>query len=82
MAVTHVSYIVIGSHQHIVAETKWPPFSDDIFKFVFLTENRCTLVQISMKFVRKDLIYFKAALFLLIAWRRTGDKLLSETMLA
>ena len=34
-----------------------------------------------MKFVPKDLIDNKAALVQVMAWRRTGDKLLPEPML-
>ena len=35
-----------GLYQYI--ETKWPPFADDIFKYVFVTENIRILVKISL----------------------------------
>ena len=35
----------------------------DIFKFIFLFESGCTLLQISLKFVVKGPIDYKPALF-------------------
>ena len=35
---------------------KWPPFSDDIFKCIFLNENVFILIKISLKFVPKGQI--------------------------
>ena len=53
-------------------------FTDDIFRCIFVNENFCTLIEISLKFV---LIDNKPVLVRVMAWRRTGDKLLSEPVL-
>ena len=56
-------------------------FADDIFKCIFKNKNLCILIQISLKFVPMGPIDNNAAFVQLMAWRRTGDKPLSETML-
>ena len=53
-------------------------FADDTFKPIFLNENIRISIKISLKFVSKGLI---PALVLIMAWRRPGDKPLSEEML-
>ena len=55
-------------------------FPDDIFKCIFLTESVLTSIQISLKFVSKGPIYIIPALVQIMAWRRPGDKPLSEPM--
>ena len=62
--------------------TRWPPFADDIFKCIFMTESFCVLIQISLKFVPKGPIDSKSALVHVMTWRRTGNKPLPEPMLA
>ena len=57
-------------------------FADDTFKRIFLNENIRISIKISLKFVPKCLINDIPALVLIMAWRRTGDKPLSEPMLA
>ena len=57
--------------------TKWSPF----FKSIFMNEMFCSLICISQKLVRKDAIDNKSALNQVMAWRRTGDKPLSEPIL-
>ena len=47
----------------------------------FHNEKFCILIQISLKFVPKGLIDNKSALVQAMAWRRTGDKPLPESML-
>ena len=54
-------------------------FADDIFKYIFMNENVC--ITISLKFVPKRPINNIPELFQIMAWRRIGDKPLSETML-
>ena len=54
-------------------------FADDTFKRIFLKENVRILLKISMKFVPKVRINNIPAL--VQAWRRPGDKPLSEPML-
>ena len=56
-------------------------FPDDIFKWVFLNGNICISIKISLKFVPKGPIDNIPALVQIMAWRRPGDKLLSEPMM-
>ena len=56
-------------------------FADDIFKCIFLNVNVWIPIKISMKFVPKGPINNIQALFQIMAWRSTGDKPLSETMM-
>ena len=37
--------------EHIEAETKWPTFPEDIFKWIFLNENVWIYIEFSLKFV-------------------------------
>ena len=53
-------------------------FADDIFKCIFLDENLWILIKISLKFVPKGPINNILALVQIMAWRRPGDKPLSE----
>ena len=52
--------------------------ADDIFKCIFLNDNVWFLTKISLKFVPKGPINNIQALVLIMAWRRPGDKPLSE----
>ena len=61
-------------------------FAEATFKFIFLYENYCILIQISTKFVPKCSVYNKSALVQVMAWcwtgdSWTGDKPLPESML-
>ena len=60
---------------------KWPPFTDDIFKCIFLNENVLISIKISLKFVPKGQINNIPALVQIMAWRRPGDKPLYEPMM-
>ena len=55
--------------------------ADDIFKIIFLNENGRIPIQISLRFVPKSPIDNKPALIQVMAWRRTGDKPLPESMI-
>ena len=55
---------------------------DDNFKCIFLNENDTIPIQIELKFVPWNPINNKPSLVQIMAWRRTGDKPLSEPMLA
>ena len=55
-------------------------FADDIFKCIFLNENVWIPIKISLKFVPKGQINKIPALVQIMAWRRPGDKPLSEPM--
>ena len=54
---------------------------DDIFKCIFFNENVWISLKISLKFVPKVPINNIPALVLIMAWRRPGDKPLSEPMM-
>ena len=56
-------------------------FTDDTFKRIFLNENIRISIKISLKFVPNGLINNIPALLLIMAWRRPGDKPLSEPMM-
>ena len=56
-------------------------FPDNIFKCIFLNESIWISIEISLKFVPKGPINNIPALVQIMAWCRTGDKPLSETML-
>ena len=53
----------------------------DIFKCMFLNENDRIPIQISLKFIPRSPIDNKPAVAQVMAWRRIGDKPLSEPML-
>ena len=56
-------------------------FTDDIFKRIFVNENVCISIKISLTFVPEGPIKNIAALVQIMAWRCPGDKPLSEPML-
>ena len=56
-------------------------FTDDIFKCIFFSENVWIPINISLKFVPKGQIKNIPALVQIMAWRRPGDKPLSEPMM-
>ena len=56
-------------------------FPDDIFKCIFLNKNVWISIKISLKFVPKGPINNIPALVQIMAWRRSGDKPLSEPMI-
>ena len=56
-------------------------FADDIFKCIFLNGNVWISTDISLKFVPRGPIDNIPALVHIMAWRRLGDKPLSEPMM-
>ena len=56
-------------------------FPDHIFKCIFLNENVWIPIKISLTFVPKGPINNIPALVQIMAWRRPGDKPLSEPMM-
>ena len=56
-------------------------FTDNIFKWIFLNKKVWILIEIPLKFVSKGLINNNPALVQIMAWRRPGDKPLSEPMM-
>ena len=63
----------------ISPRTKWPPFRRRLFRIYF--HESCIFIRISLKFVPKVPNDNKSALVQVMAWRRPGDKPLSELML-
>ena len=66
--------------------TLWPRqngrrFADDTFKRIFLNKNVRISIKISLKFLPKGPINNNPALVQIMAWRRSGDKPLSELMM-
>ena len=57
------------------------PFADDILKCIFLNENEWIFPRISLKSVPEVRTYNIPALVQIVAWRRPGDKPLSEPMM-
>ena len=56
-------------------------FADDTFKRIFMNGNVRISINFSLKFVPKGLINNIPALVQIMAWRRPGDKTLSEPMM-
>ena len=56
-------------------------FPDDIFKCILLNENVSIAIKMSLKFVPEGPINNIPALVQIMAWRRPGDKPLSEPMM-
>ena len=56
-------------------------FADDDFKYIFLNENVCISLKISLKFFPKFRINSILALVQIMPWRRPGDKPLSESII-
>ena len=54
--------------------------TDDIFKSIF-NESDWIPIPISLKFVPKGPIDYNSALVQVVAWHRTGEKPLPESML-
>ena len=65
---------------HIEVETNGCHFAD-IFKRIFLNGNVSVSIKISLKFVPKGPIINSTTLVQIMAWRRPGDKPLSEPMM-
>ena len=59
----------------------WHHFADDMFKCIVLNENVWMPIEISLKFVAKGIINNNPILFKIMAWRRPGEKPLSEPMM-
>ena len=56
-------------------------FTDDPFKLIFFNRNVQISIKISLKFVPEGPMNNIPALVQIMAWRRTGDKPLSEPMI-
>ena len=61
-------------------EQKGHHFADDIFICIFVNEKLCILIKIPLTFFPKGPLDNNPALVYIMAWRRIGDKTLSEPM--
>ena len=79
----YVSFLWCSSHYFNTLRPRYNRrhFADDIFKCIFLNGNVWIQVKISLKFVPKSAINNIPALVQIMAWRRSGDKPLSEPMM-
>ena len=57
-------------------------FRDDISKCIFLEENAYISIKISLQFVPRGPVNIIPALLPVTAWRRLGDKPLSDPIMA
>ena len=79
-----LAYSFIIRSQWVNSLRPWPNrrhFADDTFKCIFENENEWISPRISLKFVPKVRINNIPALVPIMAWRRPGDKPLSEPMM-
>ena len=87
-AIRHLIAVVVSGHKYSLTNLLWGRdkndchFADDIFKFNFLYKNWCILIQILLKFVVKGPINNMPALVQIIAQCWTGNKSLSEPLMA
>ena len=72
---------VVVALTHLGPRQNGRHFPDDIFKYIFLNEYIWILIKISLEFVPKGSINNIPALVQVMAWRRPGDKPLSEPMM-
>ena len=74
--VTHVIGCVWGmfGFNTLKHEQNGRRFADSIFKCIFVNENVCILIYISLKCVPKDAIDNEYALVQVMAWHRTDSK--------
>ena len=71
---------------HIEAEMEWTPFRRRLYKYIFSNENVWIPIKISLNFVHECAINNIPTLNIptlvqIMAWRRPGDKPLSEPMM-
>ena len=74
----HMLYVPAMSTNSLRPRQNGWHFADNIFKCISLNENVWIPVKISLRFVPEGPINNIPALVLIMAWRRLGDKPLSE----
>ena len=79
---TCIHSLLVNIQRHIDARTKFTPFRRRYFQMHSLQWNVGILIKFSMKFVPKGPINNIPALVQIMAWRRPGDKPLSEPLMA
>ena len=65
---------------HLPLDKMAATLAEDNFKCILLNENDRIPIRFSLKFIPRSPIANKAALFQVMAWRRTGDKPLLESI--
>ena len=81
------AWMFVSYHDNALMDTLRPTrnrqyFADDIFKRIFFNESVWILINISLKFVPKGPINnFPVLVQMMMAWRRSGDKTLSEPIM-
>ena len=75
------AYGIKGTVKQLGPRQNGRHFPDDIFKWISLNENVWNSLKISLKFVPEVRISNIPALIQIMAWRRPGDKPLSEPMM-
>ena len=78
----HITISQGGHVQRTDDETKWPTFTDNIFKFIIMNENCLTLIQISLKYVPNGPINIGPILAQMMYSCWINSKPLSEPILA
>ena len=73
-------YISQGNLTHLPLDKMAAILADENFRSIFFNENDRSPIRISLKFVPRTSIENKLALVQIMAWHRTGDKPLSESM--
>ena len=91
--VIHSSAYASGTRIIVVPQSKLlitkslPPrqnghhIADDIFRAIFANEKFCIFIKISLKFILNDPTDNNPTVGWIMAWRRKGDKPLSDSML-
>ena len=79
--ITHCPLRYVGNFNSLRPRQNGRRFADDTFKHIFLNENVRISIKISMKFVTKGPMNNNPSLVQIMAWRRSGDKPLSEPMM-
>ena len=79
----HAKEISVDTFEVNTLRPRWngQHFADDIFKRVFLSENAWNSLEILLKIVPRGPINNIPASVEIMAWRRPGDKTLSEPMM-
>ena len=77
----HIIIIAYWVLKTLRSRQNCPCFAEDIFKFLVLYENCCTLIWISLKFVPNGPIDNTSVLVETMAWCWTGDNPFSEMMI-
>ena len=82
MEISRITGLLLrGNFNTLRPRRGWRHFADDSFRYIFLNENIWILIKLSLKSIAKGPINNIPALVQIMAWRRPGDKPLSEAMM-